>query len=93
MATGPSQTELRAQLGATIKALQALAEIIRELGEVPSGELFARLMGKMTLETYNRLIGTLKEAGLVTETPGHLLRWVGPKDLNNTKHEGEANHG
>jgi uncharacterized protein YutE (UPF0331/DUF86 family) len=73
------RSETRRQLEAAIQALKALAEIIRHAGEVPSGELYARLMGRVTLEDYNRLIETLKRAGLVTETPGHLLRWTGPR--------------
>jgi len=84
MATGPSNTEPRDQLEAAFQVLKALAEIIRQAGEVPSGELYARLMGKVTLEDYTRLIATLKRTGLVTETPGHLLRWTGPKDLGMT---------
>jgi uncharacterized protein YutE (UPF0331/DUF86 family) len=73
------RSETRRQLEAAIQALKALAEIIRHAGEVPSGHLYARLMHKITLEDYDRLIATLKRAGLVTETPGHLLRWTGPR--------------
>ena len=79
MAKGPLKTELRRNLEAAIEGVKALAEIIRELGEVPSGLLYSRLMGKVTLSDYNRLIGILKETGLVVETPGHVLRWVGPE--------------
>lgn len=71
-------------LKAAFQGLQALADIIRHSGEVPSGELYARLMGKVTLDDYTRLIQTLKRTGLVTETPGHLLRWTGPKNLGTT---------
>lgn len=81
MATGPSNTHRRDQLESAFQALKAFAEIIRHAGEVPSGELYARLMGKVTLDDYTRLVETLKRTGLVTETPGHLLRWVEPKDL------------
>ena len=84
MKTTPLNNEDRRQLEAAIQALKALAEIIRHAGEVPSGELYARLMHKVTLEDYTRLIETLKRTGLVTETPGHLLRWAGPKDLGAT---------
>ena len=79
-----SKSETRRQLEAAIQALKALAEIIRHAGEVPSGELYARLMGRVTLDDYTRLVETLKRAGLVTETPGHLLRWTGPKNLGTT---------
>jgi hypothetical protein len=61
----------------TIKIVAAVAEAIRELGTVPSGHLYAHLMGRMTLEQYNRIIVCLKGTGLVTES-AHLLKWVGP---------------
>jgi len=67
------------QLNATLNVVQAIAETIRELGEVPSGELYARLVGKLDLPDYEEVIRILKETGLVTETPGHLLRWNEPE--------------
>jgi len=57
----------------------AVGEAIRDLGSVPSGHLYARLMGHMDLDTYNKLIGLLKQANLVEES-NHLLTWVGPKE-------------
>ena len=47
---------------------------------VPSGNLYAHLMGQMTLEEYNFVIGTFKGAGVVTES-GHLLTWVDKKEV------------
>lgn len=67
------------QLNAALNVVQAIAETIRELGEVPSGELYARLVGKLDLPDYEEVIRILKETGLVTETPGHLLRWNEPQ--------------
>ena len=34
-------------------------------------------MGHMDIHTYNRIVGTLKNAGLVTEE-NYLLTWSGP---------------
>jgi hypothetical protein len=93
MVNGPSNNELRKQIEATYQMLKAFAEIIYRAGEVPSGELYVRVMHKMSLDDYNRLIATLKRTGLVTETPGHLLRWTGPQDLNNTNNERNTHHG
>jgi hypothetical protein len=73
--TNKSSTELNAALN----VVQAIAETIRELGEVPSGELYARLMRKLDHHQYDQVIGILKRTGLVTETPGHLLRWNEPE--------------
>ena len=67
------------KLSAALNIVQAIAETIRELSEVPSGELYARLIGKLALSDYEEVIRILKETGLVTETPGHLLRWNEPE--------------
>lgn len=56
---------------------EAVSEAIRDLGSVPSGHLYARLISYMQLPTYNALIDSLKRQGLVSEK-AHLLTWVGP---------------
>jgi hypothetical protein len=70
--TQPTKDDVKAALA----VVAAVTETIRELGEVPSGHLYARLMGRMSLETYNQIIQTIKNTGLVSET-GHVLKWVG----------------
>ena len=77
--TDAKTAEAKRQLAAAFAGLKALAEIIRQAGEVPSGVLYARLMSKVTFEDYTRLVETLKRTGLVTETRGHLLRWNEPQ--------------
>lgn len=66
-----------AQARAVIQVIRSIADTIRDLGQVPSGELYARLMGIMTLEQYERVIALLKSAGVVSES-NHLLTWIGP---------------
>ena len=68
---GTSPAELKAAVG----ILTAVADAIRELGEVPSGHLYAHLISKLSLEQYEQVIATLKQAGLITES-NHLLKWV-----------------
>jgi len=63
---------------AALGIVMALAETIRDLGEVPNGHLYAMVMDKLSLEDYNSAIKTLKGTKLVQEN-GHLLKWVGPK--------------
>ena len=63
---------------AAVRVAHAVAETIRELGEVPSGHLYARLMGVMELRQYEQVIDLLVDARLVERTPSHLLRWIGP---------------
>jgi len=65
------------QVQQALKVTATLAEAIRTLGEVPSGHLYARVMGSVNYENYTAAIRTLKNAGLVEER-SHLLRWVGP---------------
>jgi hypothetical protein len=61
-----------------ITAASVVAETIRDLGQVPSGHLYAGLMGTITLDQYQTIIGILKEAGVVEEC-NHLLTYTGPK--------------
>jgi len=68
-----SMTKVEAALG----MVQAMADAIKELGSVPSGHLYARVMGHMSLENYTAIIGVLIKAGLVEMDSSHLLRWVG----------------
>jgi hypothetical protein len=63
---------------AAIGVLMAVGEAIRDFGSVPSGELYAFLMDKLTLDQYNNVIRILKNAGLIKEE-AHLLTWSGPK--------------
>lgn len=65
------------QIVAYINVVKNVADIIRELGSVPSGVLYARLTGIMTLEQYQRILGHLKNSGLIRES-NHLLTWVAP---------------
>lgn len=73
-----------ASRNAAIGMAAALGDAIRSLTEssplrgVPSGELYARVMGRMDIRTYGALIGALKRAGLIEER-SHLLTWVGPR--------------
>ncbi len=63
---------------AAVKLAAIVAEAILAMGEqgIPSGHLYARLMGTITLDDYNTILGVLKKAGMVSESY-HLLRWTG----------------
>ena len=58
------------------KAVLAIAEAIRELGSVPSGHLYARLMDRFSLDQYESLIQILVRENLITRGNDHLLRWI-----------------
>lgn len=59
--------------------IEAIAEAIRDLGNVPSGHLYAQLCGAVTLNQYEGIISILIDAGLVRRASSHLLTWIGPK--------------
>ena len=65
------------QFSAGLETFRAVAEAIRELKRVPSGHLYARLMGCMSLDQYNQIIGILKKAGMVKEVHNELV-WSEP---------------
>ena len=69
----------RQQISAALQIVHAVGEAIQELGSVPSGTLYAGLMGQIRLDRYEQIIGLLKTAGLVEESPDHMLTWVGPQ--------------
>lgn len=50
---------------------------IREAGEIPSGHLYAQVMGHFTYNGYMSALAILKYSRMITEV-NHLLKWVGP---------------
>lgn len=54
----------------------AVEEAIRDAGEIPSGHLYAALMGHMTLDQYNTIISVLKKAGKIEEK-FNMLKYIG----------------
>ena len=72
-------TATKEQTLAALKIVMAIGDTIRELGSVPSGELYARVMVHgVTMEGYNSIIGMLKRAGVVKESC-HVLTWIGKR--------------
>lgn len=63
---------------AALLAVCAVADAIKSLGSVPNGELYARVMGYVTLRTYEGIISALKQAGLISES-SNVLTWTGPR--------------
>lgn len=67
---------MTAQEKAALETVLAIAETIRDLKEVPSGHLFARVMAYMSLEEYKAVIALLVKHGVVKEE-NHLLTYIG----------------
>lgn len=61
------------QVGAMLDVIVAMADVVRKSPRgLPSGELYATVMGIMSLETYERVIALMVEAGAI-ERHGHWL--------------------
>jgi len=67
------------KVSAALLVTLAVAETIHELGEVPAGHLYAHLMGKLTLEQFEKIVASLERSGLIKQTSGHTLKWVAPE--------------
>lgn len=65
------------QVAAVVDTIVTMGHLIRMYGEIPSGELYARVMDKMSLTTYTSIIDKLVEMKLITKQ-NHLLTWIGP---------------
>lgn len=76
MSISPNQPTLTKEQKILILTAEAIAEAIRELREVPSGHLYARLCGSVDFDTYTRVIALLVKVGKISNT-GHLLKWIG----------------
>ena len=64
------------QQEAIFQTIKAVAEAIKDLGTVPSGHLYARIMHVMSLDEYNQIIAVLKQEGLIEESH-YELKWIG----------------
>lgn len=63
------------EVSSAINAIKAVADCIKELGQVPNGVLYSQLMGVMSLNQYEQIIGILSRAGVI-ENRNNLLVWV-----------------
>ena len=66
----------KAEILAAVEVARSVADLIRELGEVPSGLLYARLMSFMDLAAFHQVVALLVDAGLVERRSNNILRWV-----------------
>ncbi len=71
----PLKPVTKEEIAAALAMCKAIADTIKELGSVPSGHLYARLMGTLTLSQYNNIIRVLKEGKFIKEE-NHLLTWI-----------------
>ena len=62
------------QISAALNVLTALADVVKELKQVPSGELYARVMSYISIQTYESAIGTLIRSKVIRKE-NNLLIW------------------
>lgn len=60
---------------AALVLVKVLADAVKEAGEIPSGALYAAVMSKIDLNTYNRVLDILQKAGVI-EVKGNLVKWI-----------------
>jgi hypothetical protein len=70
---------------ALLEACTALTEVIRAARVIPSGELYANVMGQLPLPVYQAIIGILEASGLI-RVKNHLITWTGPVPKSPTVH-------
>lgn len=64
------------EVAASVEIMAAIAGAIRELGSIPSGNLYGRIMSKLSFELYTGSIETLQMVGLIKKE-NDLLIWIG----------------
>jgi len=69
--------QVKGAIKAYLDACNAILEAIKEFGPegVPSGHIYNAVMGHMTLDTYQQIIGVLLKAGKITQQ-GFVLKVV-----------------
>ena len=74
---------------AAVRVTSAIASAIRELGSVPAGTLYSNLIGRMSLDTFEQIIGLLVREKLVARSESHLLTWTGEAQLQPSTKENQ----
>jgi hypothetical protein len=64
------------KMKAAVQIMKAVAESIKEVGSIPSGHLYAQLMGKMSLGSYEKMIYAMQRMGII-RVEDHLITYIG----------------
>ncbi len=76
---GGTTSPTKAQMLSGVDAVLAVSEAIRQAHQLPSGVLYAHLLGIVSMEGYLMALGILKRAGLIEIGASHMIRWIGPE--------------
>jgi len=66
--------QTRDELKAGLIVLAIMAETIREFGSIPSGHLYAQMMGKVTIDGFESAVRTLCGSTVIRKA-GDVLHW------------------
>jgi hypothetical protein len=65
------------KMKAAVEIMKAVASAIKGLGTIPSGHLYAQLMGRMSLDSYEKMLSALQRMGIVSIDGNHLVTYIG----------------
>jgi hypothetical protein len=68
---------MKDQIANALLLCKELGYAIHQAGEIPSGTLYAAIMGRIDLQTFNACLSTLEKTGLIKVEGSHLIRWTG----------------
>ena len=63
------------QINTAIEAVAAIGRIIKDARRIPSGHLYAQLMGVLSLDKYESIITILVKGNLI-KIESHELIWI-----------------
>lgn len=58
-----------------LEIIKIIADAIKEVGNIPSGHLYVRLMNYMSLSTYESIINILEKGNFI-QVKNHLITWI-----------------
>ena len=70
----------REEIQSALAKTKLIADAIKEAGSIPSGHLYAVVMSAFSLSEFEKIVGLLIRADLITKSM-NVLTWKGPKDV------------
>ena len=71
-----SADEARNAIKAAVELTVTIGRAVRERGQISAGDIYAAVMGKVSLQQFEAMVNALVNAGAVKRS-GQLLVWVG----------------
>ena len=68
---------MKDQIANALLLCEELGYAIHQVKEIPAGTLYAAIMSRVSLDTFNACLSTLEKSGLVKVEKSHLVKWTG----------------